>query len=213
MNMDTLTKRYHTTLAILIGIGVLVLLIGCSDFDAATSPTQAGQTSKYSPSVKASEDFQYPPLSELTPPAGFRFLESGSSSRLDDGDCDSIAQQQQCREDQIRTINCQGIVSVFIPRNANPSNTTIRVIMPSECEMAVDCYPHPYQFDLPVQIIWNIQQLNLPADFNYDDLIPWYVNDAGELIPVNYRWVGDHQQLIVDTDHFSRYIVGQRIAG
>lgn len=207
--MEIERKRYHIILAILLGIGVLVLATGCSDDQSLTSPNM---TSKYESLVKPAAEFQYPPIEELSVPAGFQVLGMTARERLDDN-CDSASQQQFCREDQIRTINVNGVVSVYIPRNAMPTNATIQVILPSRCSQIIDCYPHPFQFEAPVQIIWNISQLQLPQGFDFDSLVPWYVNDAGELIPVTYRWVGDHEQLIVETDHFSRYIVGQRISG
>jgi hypothetical protein len=182
---------------------LVVLVWGCSsDYMPTSSTEQEPEQSMGTP---------YPPLTPENAPAGFQFLSTNTANRMDDYGCDSLVTSRYCRTTNTSVVGFPWLVSVTITSGDLPRNTTVSVVVPSDCWAVADFYPHPYQFNGTIEITWNVAAMGLPANFNYDSLIPLYVNDAGEYIPMNYEWVGGHNQLIVYTNHFSRYIIGQRI--
>jgi hypothetical protein len=129
---------------------------------------------------------------------------------LDDGDCDSMSAQGRCDPDHNRVVTLNGLVQINVSIGDLSTAELIQIIAPSGCLAVADFYPHPYQFNGPVEIIWLVGAMGLPRDFDYSTLVPFYVTDAGEYIEMPHEWRGDYRQLVVTTDHFSRYIVGQR---
>jgi hypothetical protein len=185
--------------------GLIALLSGCS---SDSIPTTAPQ---YSSSM--SEEFRYPELTpELLaagPAPGYRFVTTNlePSGTLDAVNCDSMSASRTCAAGRVNSVVIP-LVTLYIPAGANPWNTVIRIVAPSGCVAVADFYPHPYQFSGPVQIQWNLKALGLPAGFDYTTLVPWYLTDTGEYVPVAYQLSLNRKILTVFTDHFSRYIIG-----
>jgi hypothetical protein len=186
---------------------VILLVIGCSTDNTplgpAAAPLQSQNTSK--------GDIQYPPLTHeflSHMPGGYEPL-SIASAQLDDF-CDSIETDRRCRVERNQTVRLRDLVSVTISRGDLSTDPVITIVAPSSCLAVADFYPHPYQFNGTVEITWNIWALNLPRDFDYSQIVPWYVTDTGEFVPLPFRWGEDHERLTVFTNHFSRYIIGQK---
>ena len=186
---------------------LVVVLMGCSE--EFNSPVSSSSTEV----AVSPPEFQYPLLTpELLaagPAPGYRFLNLPATA-LDDNFCDSLNLAQMARPNQDRTLDFQNFVEVYIPEGAVASGVMIRMVAPTTCVAVADFYPHPYQFNGPIEIRWQIGEMNFPEGFDYSTLVPWYVTDAGEYVPVEYEWVNGYDELVVRTDHFSRYIIGQR---
>lgn len=189
----------------LLTAGLIALVSGCS---SDSVPTTAPLSS-----TKPSGEFQYP---ELTPemlaagPApGYRFVTTNLelSRTLDAVNCDSMSVSRNCAAGRVNSVVIP-LVTLYIPAGANPWNTVMRIVAPSGCVAVADFYPHPYQFNSPVQIQWNLKALGLPAGFDYTTLVPFYVTDQGQCVPMPYQFSSDMKWLIVFTNHFSRYIIG-----
>jgi hypothetical protein len=190
----------------LLTAGLIALVSGCS---SDSVPTTAPLSS-----TKPSGEFQYP---ELTPemlaagPApGYRFVTTNlePSRTLDAVNCDSMSEARYCAAGRVNSVVIP-LVTLYIPAGANPHATVVRIVAPSGCVAVADFYPHPYQFNSPVQIQWNLKALGLPAGFDYTTLVPWYLTDDGQYVPVAYQLSWDRKTLTVFTNHFSRYIIGE----
>ena len=199
-------RNLRRTSILMLLMAAVLLVIGC-----ATDKTPLGPavSSSVSSNTSVVGTFQYPPLaSDLARiPAGFRAL-SFAAPRLDDHRCDSIATARRCRDDHTQTLNLRDLVSVRISSGDLSSDTVVTIIAPEGCVAAADFYPHPYHFNGTVEITWNIHSLNLPRDYDYSQIVPWYVTEDGQYVPLQYAWLNGHDFLQVYTNHFSRYILG-----
>lgn len=200
---------HRKTIGRAFGLGAAVALLTLLISACSTDPAPiTGSTDN----AANAPEFRYPELSEQLladgPAPGYRFLQIPDAySALDDG-CDSASVSRLVPAGQNRVLRVNSWVNVAIPRGAMPATDVITAIMPATCYAVVDCYPHPYQFTGMVEIVWNTAAMGLPAGFDYSTLVPWYITDAGEFVPVQFEWRNGFQQLIVRTDHFSRYIIG-----
>ncbi len=193
--------------ALLVTALLVVVLMGCSE--EFNTPVSNTGTQMAAPAP----EFQYPLLTDellaAGPAPGYRFLNLANSA-LDDNECDSLIVSRMVRTMQgDRTIGLQNFVEIVIRRGTMANDTTITMVAPSTCYAVADFYPHPYQFNGSVEIHWMIGQMNFPDGFDYSTLVPWYVTDAGEYVPVQFEWRNGYDELIVITNHFSRYILGQ----
>jgi hypothetical protein len=195
-------NRKHTIL--LIAFAVL-LLAGCSAERSPLSPPSSSGNA-----APAGEVYQYPPLTdELLShvPAGFAPLATASTEL--DGWCDTMRVSRWCHDETpSTTVSLGWLVSIRLTRGDLHSDTLISIVAPRSCIAAADFYPHPYSFDGTVEITWNIASLNLPRNYDYSQIVPWYVTEQGEFVPLQYTWVNGHDFLVVYTNHFSRYILG-----
>ncbi|MBU0508741.1 hypothetical protein KKH27_07895 [bacterium] len=204
-------NRRLCTLIVPLGL-ILVFVAACS------SDNYAPITGATDPNLPATE-FQYPPLTDEVlangPAPGFSFLPINvldPSGSLDAGNrCDSMADCRWVERRKGKNLKIDHLVEVKIERDQLPQDTMVTVIAPVGCWAVIDCYPHPLQFSGMVEIKWKVNELNLPDDFDYSTLVPWYINDNGEFVPVEHEWRGNYHELIVRTNHFSRYIIGQRV--
>ncbi len=186
---------------------LVVFAVGCSELNAPTAS---------SPTETSTENFQYPPIDNVIATvenAGYKVVSPRAQATLDDPNCDSIRTDRYARVNQAGSLNLQSIVRLEWTQNVLPSNMTLSIVAPSECLGVADFYPHPTFFNGTVNIVWNVSIMDLPDDFNFDNLVPLYVHDDGTIEEVQYSWRGNHQQLVVVTNHFSRYIITQRLAG
>lgn len=193
-------------LKISILLSILAIAVGCSEVNAPTASLQSDD---------AVSSSQYPPLDNIIAnleAAGYRAVNPPVQSRLDDHECDSIIVERYARINQGGSVNLQGLVRLEWDPGVIPDNMTLQIVAPSNCIGAADFYPHPTSFNGYVSIIWDISALELPEDFNFDSLVPLYIHDDGTPEEVIYSWRGNHDKLVVETNHFSRYIISTRIA-
>lgn len=187
---------------LLLGLFALIALtIGCSEVSAPTAPLPT--ESIYGANIHA-------PLEDVLPyleSAGYHVVKSAQSA-LDD--CDSVQVQRVARENVAGSANLRSVVRLEWSTTTIPLNMTISVVSPSACTWAVDLYPSPTRFDDYMTVIWNIDALDLPDDFDYNDFVPLYVHDDGTIEELPFEWQGGHQKLVVQTLHFSRYILTTR---
>lgn len=192
----------------LLVIALTVLFTACSE--EYTSPLNSGAESSPPPS-----EFRYPELTAemlaAGPAPGFRFLALPATA-LDDG-CDSASAEQFCDRGHDRNVKIDHFVEIKIFKNRMQSEETVRIVAPATCYAVADFYPHPYQFTGTVRIKWKIKDMGFPDDFDFSTLVPYYVTDSGEYLEMPHEWHGNYDELLVWTDHFSRYIVGQRAGG
>jgi len=188
-------------------LSIIVVAVGCSEFDAPIAPQSAEQT--FVPS-------QYPPLEDAIANlelAGYRTVNPAPQARLDDHECDSVIVDRYARVGQGGNLNMSGLVRLEWESGVVPNNMTLQIVAPSECIGAADFYPHPTYFNGNVRIIWDMDALDLPDDFDYSTIVPLYIHDDGTPEEVSYSWRQNNRQLVVETNHFSRYIISQRISG
>ena len=198
-------RNLINTIVLMFLLAAVLLVAGCSTDKTPLGP--AVNSSANSTSIAA--QFQYPPLANdlAHMPAGYRAL-PGSATHLDDHWCDSIATSRWCRDEWTTTVQLGWLVSVRISRGDLSSDTVVTIIAPEACIAAADFYPHPYHFNGTVEITWNIRALNLPPNYDYSRIVPWYVTEDGQYVPLQYTWLYGHDYLQVYTNHFSRYILG-----
>ncbi|HEY3295082.1 MAG TPA: hypothetical protein VGL38_06570 [bacterium] len=202
--MDRNTK--NASILMLLMAATVLLVIGCSTENSPLGPAASPAEHQIAAQTPA---YQYPPLTDellSKAPAGFRVLSTTETAT--DGWCDSISTSRLCRDDWTQIVPLGTLVSVRVSRGDLSSDTTIRIVAPRGCVAAADFYPHPYHFNGTVEITWNIHSLNLPRDYDYSRIVPWYVTEAGEYVALQYTWIGYHDYLVVYTNHFSRYILG-----
>ena len=192
-------------LLMLIMAAVVMLVIGCSSDRTPTGPNT--QTS----SVSGTE-FQYP---ELTPeflehclPAGYKL--APSMETLDA--CDTVRASHFSQWDHQATINIDHFIEfTYFPGMMN-RDTTISIVAPNGCVPVADFYPHPTQFSGYVRMKFKIHEMGYDRVVNPATLVPMYYNEnTGLCEPLTYQWEGNYQCIIVWTNHFSRYIITQRI--
>lgn len=206
-------KRNHLVTTVF-GIALLAIM---AVFLSACSEEYTTPVSNEAKSEQGKE-FQYP---ELTPemlaagPApGYRFLQLPNDRTMDSPPpCDSLSDEGLAGPRHDKTLKIDHLVEVKIRKENMPQDATIRVIAPIACYTVIDCYPHPFQFNGMVEIKWKIKDLDLPNDFDFESLVPLYVTDDGQYVEVAHEWQGNYDKLLVWTDHFSRYIIAQRVGG
>jgi hypothetical protein len=174
------------------------------------NPAGAGGSANVSGTTASSP---YPPLNEQMlrdgPAPGVHFFQP-PVPEMDDHWCDSLTQSRLCRDEFSSTVGFPFVVTVRVPDGALAHDEVITVVMPLSCYAIADFYPHPYQFQDQIEIHWMVGNFGLPRDYDYSRLIPFYVNDAGDYIEMSHQWLNGHRELVVFTNHFSRYIIGQR---
>ena len=197
--------RRNASVLVLLMTAVIMLVIGCSTDNTPLGPAANSSASKMVPKVSS----QYPPLANdlARIPGGFKALPA-AATQLDDHWCDSISASRMCDDSRTTTVQLGSMVSVRVSRGDLSGDTTITIIAPEACIAAADFYPHPYHFNGTVEITWNIHAFNLPRNFDYSKIVPWYVTEDGQYVPLQYSWLDGHNFLQVYTNHFSRYILG-----
>ena len=198
-------KHRNASILMIMMAAVIMLIIGCSTDNTPLGPAATVSVNK----MVTPGSFQYPPLaSDLAGmPHGFTALPV-AASQLDDHWCDSISASRMCDDSRTTTVQLSWMVSVRVSRGDLSSDTTIRIVAPEACIAAADFYPHPYHFNGTVEITWNIHAFNLPRNYDYSQIVPWYVTEDGQYVPLQYAWLNGHEFLQVYTNHFSRYILG-----
>lgn len=190
-------------------LAALSLLLSACSMDS--SPVSATNSSG-----GESQDYRYPPFDPNAvgdgPEPGYRFVHTGMGALgdLNSLNCDSMDASRYCAAWRSNSVSIP-LVTVYIPSGVNPHSTTISITAPSGCLAVADFYPHPYQFNGWVQIRWNLDALGLPANYDYRNLVPYYVNDDGDYERMPYTLSGDRETLTLYTNHFSRYILGAPI--
>jgi len=183
---------------------LVVLAVGCSEFNAPTA-SQPPETS--------SENFQYPPIENViatVEAAGYRVIAPRAETALDDQECDTVSVSRLCRGSNVSNINLSGICKLTVPGSVLPNDMTITVVAPSTCMGVADFYPHPTQFNGNVEIRWDTQDFELPEGMSFDDIVPLYVHDDGTIEEVVFER-SENRFITVQTNHFSRYIITQRV--
>jgi hypothetical protein len=200
--------RNHKNAGILLMVimaAVVMLVVGCSTENSPLGPVASPSNSQPNSGAVS----QYPPLTDemlANLPGGLRALSLGATAV--DGWCDTVQTARWCRDDHDNTVSLLNLVSINIPRGALSEDEIVTIVAPNSCVAVADFYPHPYLFNSTVEITWNIGMMHLPRNYDYSQIVPWYVTDAGEYIPLQYHWEHGHDYLVVYTNHFSRYILG-----
>jgi hypothetical protein len=148
------------------------------------------------------------------PAPGFRFVELPMSA-LDFGG-DTIATSKVCRLGRDENLNIGHMLELRIFANRlQQDNTLVEVYAPLGNSVCVaDFYPHPYQFvGGTVRIKWKLNEMGFPSDTDFSTFVPFYVDDEGNYFEMPHEWEHGYDKLLVYTDHFSRYIIGQRVNG
>ncbi|MCB9365673.1 MAG: hypothetical protein H6506_04830 [Calditrichaeota bacterium] len=187
-------------------IALLVFAVGCSEISAPTMSSDADITS---------ESTQYPPIEGVIAnleSQGYRVVMTAQTA-LDDNDdeCDTVIVDRYARVNQGGSLNLQGLVRLEWLPGIIPNDMTIEIVSPAHCLGVADFYPHPTQFNGYLNIVWDIGALDLPDDFDFDNLVPLYIHDDGTVEEVMHQWRGGHNELVVQTNHFSRYIITSRL--
>ncbi|MBU0508031.1 hypothetical protein KKH27_04250 [bacterium] len=194
-------RTWQTTSLWALGLGVLLILVGCSSFDDPVGTPQAEPDAQEQATL-------YPvwtdeQIEDLIP--GFHVLtvDSRASGReaLDDQSSRFIRRTQggtvQHRNNGVQI----GAWQLWEDR-------TVTVSTPNPGRAIVDFYPHPYQFNGHVRIWIDLTYVQLPPGRNWWDIQMFYVDDNGNLVPY-WGYVDEGaRQYIAWTDHFSRYIIG-----
>jgi hypothetical protein len=202
--MKTSTGLYFRFLRLYLFIAlVAVFTVGC----AVDSIPTAG-ISNDSQTVSTNQLSGYKTLSiNITDPSG----------NLDGGNpppppCGPMSASGFCTITNNNKVKINHLVEVRINRGLMPFDNTINIYAPSSCEAVADFSPHPFNFTGNIEISWKVKEFGLPANFDYSTLIPWYVDDQGNYVQVAYEWRGGYDELVVYTNHFSRYIISQRVS-
>ena len=198
----------HIKAVLFLILAASAYLIGCSteQFSTAADSTEA---------YYEENGFTYPLLTqemleaEVLP--GIRIARFGAVSALDnDLPCDSLADAERVRANDDESLDLLGTIKLEIDQGLVPHTVTIRMIAPVACYGVVDFYPHPFQFDGPVEVSWKLSELDIPPE-DWQDLVPLYWNETtGEYELMDHEWPNE-DELLMHTDHFSRYILGQRV--
>jgi len=200
-------NRYSASVILMVIMAAVVMLvIGCSTDNSPLGPVANPSDSH----ANSGASFQYPPLTDQMLahlPGGLKPLSVGAVA-LDDH-CDSMSVSRWCHDEAFSTTVSLGtLVSIHLSHGDLQSDTLVTIVVPRSCEAVADFYPHPYHFNATVEITWNIRSLNLPRNYDYSQIVPWYVTETGEYVPLQYSWQHGHDYLVVYTNHFSRYILG-----
>lgn len=196
-------KKRTYTLKLATLLVVLVFAVSCSDL---SSPTASN------PTIENAGNNFYAPIEETIAAIenqGLRALNYAVTA-LDDN-CDSMLAERFARPHQGGSLNLQGIVRLEWLPGTLPNEMVLQIVSPARCIGVADFYPHPTHFNGYLNIVWDIRALNLPSDYNYDNLVPLYVHDDGTVEEVQYQWRGGRNELVVQTNHFSRYVITQRV--
>lgn len=184
---------------------VMLLAVGCStDFSTAPNPQNDAEMLAANPPSSI-------PAADQGPMPGYRYLALGpnrSTSALDDDPLFASRFIQSWRGGEVRIDN---FVRVYVPRWALPHDATLTINIPDPDIAAAEFGPHPLQFNGYVQIIWDIHEFDLPDNFDYESVEAWYENDDGSYEPLQTSWDWNYAHLTVYTNHFSRYIITQKV--
>jgi hypothetical protein len=213
--MKRLIPQKNTFIKLIPLILVAVFVVACSE-----NANPLVSSSEIKTDTKASipgmdESLFQNPYPAITPemladgPApGYRYITSRATA-LDDGD--TLVGYRWCERNANREVRINNLVKVVIPALRLQASSWVAVVAPLGYATVADFYPHPYQFSGNVEIVWDIEEFDLPEDFDYDSLVPLYLADDGTITEMPHYWNDGHDELIVITDHFSRYIVAQRL--
>lgn len=200
-------NRTLASITILLSLSLVLCITGCgTDRTSITSSSEQNKT-----------EFQYP---EITPEdvakgpvPGFRFFNAGATANLDhQGLCTPYSTSRWCTPSTNRLVGFVNMISVRITPGDMVSSDWITLTLPlGDCYAVADFYPHPYSFGGDVEITWYLDAFDLPRDFDFTTLVPFYVNDNGEFEQMPFTLDSENDLMIVYTNHFSRYIIGQRI--
>ncbi|MFZ5433667.1 MAG: hypothetical protein ACOZB3_07840 [Calditrichota bacterium] len=146
------------------------------------------------------------------PAPGFEFLTNNgytASGTLDDP---PVYVSRFMRVRSGGYLSAPGVVGVQIDPWELPNDLTVSISVPDPEFAVADFGPHPLLFNGWVEIWWDVFSLvgNDP-DFDYESLVPWYINDDGVYEPVQHEWYAGYHWLVVRTNHFSRYIIGKAV--
>ncbi len=205
-NREYVMRAITRTIQAFMIVGLAVFSVGCSEFSAPTASTASEESSGIC---------QYPPIENTLAAiraAGYRAIDLAPESALDHQNCDTVRAARLCRMTNQSNLNLSGIVLLTVPGAVLPQDMTITVVAPSSCVGVADFYPHPTQFNGNVSIRWDTQAMGLPPDVDLEDIIPLYIHDDGTPEEVTYT-LSENRFITVYTNHFSRYIITQRISG
>ncbi|RPH96050.1 hypothetical protein EHM69_02495 [candidate division KSB1 bacterium] len=184
---------------------VMLLAVSCST-DFSTAPDLQNDAE-----MLAANPPSAIPVAEKGPMPGYRYLKLGpnhATSTLDDDPLYASRFIQAWRGGEVRISN---FVRVVVPRWTLPYDVNLTITVPDPEIAAAEFGPHPLQFNGYVQIIWEIHEFDLPDDFDYDSVEAWYENDNGTFEPLQTSWDWNYAHLTVYTNHFSRYIITQKV--
>jgi hypothetical protein len=204
-------KRTKATLRIVGLLSLTLLIAACSDF---SNPVASANTDE----DKAAFSFDYQPVfGELYPPITEQMLAEGPAPgyryvmpRNSALDTDSLMKSERCRRNNHKDVKINHLVKIRVDQERVPQDTTVTIVAPLGYAMVADFYPHPLQFTGSVVITWDIKAFDLPDDFDFESLVPLYVDDDGNAVEMPHEWNHGWDNLLVHTDHFSRYIIAQR---
>lgn len=206
--MKRLTRSLRRTAVLTVLTGVFIFLTACSkDYTppASSNMDQTGQS-----------EFRY---SELTPefleqavPPGYRV--PSLPGALDEDESDTMAVSVWCQSDQNRVIQITHFIQLRYYRNLMSTSATIQIVMPNDSLPVADFYPHPTKFSGNVQVKFLFREMGFDETVDPETMVVMYYHkDTGKFELIPFEWEGDYGAMVVETDHFSRYIVGQRIRG
>jgi hypothetical protein len=202
--MKRLTPSLRWIAVLSVFAGVSIFLTACSEDYTALVSSNGDQTGQ--------PEFRYP---ELTPemlaagPApGYRIVPL-PSEQLDA--CDTARASAFCHWDHSRNIVIGRFVQLTYFSGLMNSDTTLSIVALNRCVPVADFYPHSMQFSGSVRMEFKIHEMGYDRIVDPATLVVlYYHEDAGEYEPVPFTWEGNYHCMIVYTDHFSRYIIGQR---
>lgn len=206
MKLVTRQSLKVTFLALVITV-MTVLLSACSQEFAAPTASQNASS--------LSGELHYPELTPemlaAGPKPGYRFVQIPDGA-LDYGG-DTVATSRVCRSDRDENVSIGHMLELRIYAGClQQNNTLVTVIAPLGTHVAVaDFYPHPYQFTSTVRIKWKLSEMGFPAGTDFSTFVPFYVDSYGNYVEMPHEWEHGYDNLLVYTDHFSRYIIGQRV--
>jgi hypothetical protein len=210
-------RTFKTIISLLIlTAGLLFVLTGCSMDSAPTSGNATSETVNQSDNdgYVPAPPSDYPPLTpgELTdgPAPGFQFKKLSREAATLDGGPRAVSRFIFARFGG--DVQISHLVKVHFSPWDLPRDLQITIWVPDDNYAVADFGPHPMQFNGDVEITWSVYDMfHLPDDYDFSQLVPWYVNDQGQYVPVVSSWTPDHHYLTIRTNHFSRYIISEPI--
>lgn len=212
--MKRLTRSLRRTAVLTVLAGVFIFLTACSkDYTSKdyTAPMGSGSESSPPPS-----EFRYleltPEFLEQALPPGYHV--PSLPGALDEDESDTMAVSVWCQSDQNRVIKITHFIQLRYYRNLMSTSATIQIVMPNDRLPVADFYPHPTQFSGNVQVKFLFREMGFDETVDPETMVVMYYHeDTGKFELISFEWEGDYGAMVVETDHFSRYIVAQRIRG
>ncbi|MBU0691892.1 hypothetical protein KKC97_08500 [bacterium] len=203
---------------LLIGLSLVAFLgIGCSLDSTGVGPNSEVETATYNNSTQL--DIELPAglelvsFSEMAIPQGYGSLDGGGNGGGNgngNGHSGDTGPVDLCGSGWV-TVEEGGEATYLysgceMEPGEMPYDAEVTVCLPHPGYAIVDFGPHPLYFNGPVDIWFDISNINCPPQ-QFDRLEMWYVNDNDALEPVPLEIDLDNMRAVGQTTHFSRYIL------